>query len=169
MDGLQNLNALPEPSAREVLLRCCGSSRWVSEMVRKRPFRDEAELFEVSRKIWNGLEREDWLEAFRHHPRIGDKNSLLKFATTRLWASSEQSGVSSAREETLEALAEGNRLYEEKFGHIFIVCATGKGAEEILELLRTRLSNAPAQELTIAAEEQDKITRLRLEKLLKGR
>jgi 2-oxo-4-hydroxy-4-carboxy-5-ureidoimidazoline decarboxylase len=109
----------------------------------------------------------DWREAFTHHPRIGDVSKLReKFASTATWSSQEQKGVSGASEETIQALAQGNRAYEEKFGFIFLVCATGKSAEEMLALLRERMPNDAAAELRIAAGEQAKITRIRLEKLL---
>ncbi|MNT52311.1 OHCU decarboxylase [compost metagenome] len=121
----------------------------------------------MAEHIWRGLGPEDWKEAFEHHPRIGDLDSLkAKYANTRDWAAGEQSGAASAPEEVLQALAEGNQTYEAKFGHLFIVCATGKTAKEMLDLLQARLPNAPQVELGIAADEQRKITRLRLEKLI---
>ena len=115
---------------------------------------------------WNSLDRGDWLEAFAAHPRIGDVESLRKkFTATADLCGAEQAGVKDAEKATIQALAEGNRQYEERFGHIFIVCATGKTAPEMLALLRSRLENDPDAELRIAAAEQAKITRLRLEKL----
>jgi len=153
MTPLDHLNAQPEPEARKALERCCGATRWIGPMVTRRPFLNEV--------------AEDILEAFRHHPRIGNLEGLRKkFTTTATWASGEQAGVRQAPEAVLERLAEGNRLYEEKFGHIFIVCATGRSADEMLAILEGRLPNDPEQELRIAAEEQAKITRIRLEKLL---
>ena len=108
----------------------------------------------------------DWREAFAHHPKIGDVESLRrKFASTSVWTAGEQSGVVGAEEAVLTALAEGNAAYEARFGYIFIVCATGKSAGEMLEILQTRLLSGPRTELRVAAEEQKKITRLRLEKL----
>jgi len=124
-------------------------------------------MFAVAGETWNKLTPGDWKEAFSHHPKIGDIKSLRqKFASTAQWAEGEQSGVAQTSERVLRELAEGNNLYEAKFGYIFIVCATGKGAEEMLEMLNRRLSNYPEEEIRIAAEEQRKITRLRLEKLL---
>lgn len=164
---LDAFNALPEPEAQEALTRCCGSSKWAAKMLEQRPFSSEDVLYTAARNTWIWLWEEDWREAFSHHPKIGDLDSLrTRFATTRTWATGEQAGTQAASEETLKALAEGNARYEEQFGYIFIVCATGKSAEEMLSLLQARLTNDAASELQIAAEEQWKITRLRLEKLL---
>jgi 2-oxo-4-hydroxy-4-carboxy-5-ureidoimidazoline decarboxylase len=167
MAGLDWLNRLPPAAARTELMRCCGSERWTDTLVRLRPFVSEAQLFEAAGREWDALSPREWLDAFSHHPRIGDKEALRsRFAATRLWAAGEQSGVEGAAEDVLDALSEGNRAYESRFGHIFIVCATGKAADEMLALLRARLGNAPEVELRIAAGEQAKITRLRLTKLL---
>ena len=131
------------------------------------PADDMIELMEDAEEQWWQCTEEDWKEAFSHHPKIGDVESLAKkFASAAQWASGEQSGVNAASKETIEALAESNRLYEEKFGYIFIVCATGKSAEEMLGLLQARLKNNPGAEIQIAADEQSKITKLRIEKLL---
>jgi 2-oxo-4-hydroxy-4-carboxy-5-ureidoimidazoline decarboxylase len=131
------------------------------------PADDLVELLEDAEEIWFDSSPEDWKEAFAQHPKIGDLDSLKKkFASTAGWASGEQSGVGAASEQTLKALADGNRLYEEKFGYIFIVCATGRSAEEMLGMLQSRLQNKPEEEIKIAADEQNKITKLRLEKLL---
>jgi 2-oxo-4-hydroxy-4-carboxy-5-ureidoimidazoline decarboxylase len=167
MDALHHLNHLPADEAREALRRCCGASRWVDAMAARRPFPSAEALFAAADEVWAGLGPDDWREAFAHHPRIGDKEALRKrFAATRQWAAAEQSGASAASEEVLDALARGNRDYEARFGHIFVVCATGKGAEEMLGLLRQRLSNEPEVEARIAAAEQARITRIRLERLL---
>jgi 2-oxo-4-hydroxy-4-carboxy-5-ureidoimidazoline decarboxylase len=131
------------------------------------PADDMVELLEDAEEQWWLCTETDWKEAFARHPKIGDKESLQKkFASTAAWASDEQSAVVDAPTETIEALAEANRLYEEKFGYIFIVCATGKSAEEMLTLLQTRMQNSPEVEIEVAADEQQKITRLRIEKLL---
>lgn len=136
-------------------------------MAQRFPFQNQEELFAAAEEIWFKLLPNDWLEAFAHHPKIGDLNSLrAKFASTRQWAEGEQARVSTASEEVLRALAEGNAQYENKFGYIFIVCATGKSAEEMLTILQSRLSNEHATELYLAAVEQSKITKIRLEKLL---
>ena len=167
MSGLDRLNAADADAAKAELMRCCGSTRWAEAMLRARPFRGPAELFAAAETAWAKTSEADWREAFTHHPRIGDVSKLReKFAATASWSSQEQKGVSGAGEETLQALAAGNREYEARFGFIFLVCATGKSAEEMLALLRARLPNPPAEELRIAAAEQAKITRIRLEKLI---
>jgi|SRR5947209_10810095 len=152
--------------ARAALLRCCGSRRWADAMTARRPFASADDMLRAADAIWAGVDRADWLEAFAAHPRIGDLESLRKkFAATADWARGEQAGVGGADEEMIRALAEGNREYEAKFGQIFIVCATGKTAAEMLGILRGRLANDAETELRIAAAEQAKISRLRLEKL----
>lgn len=131
------------------------------------PADDLVELLEDAEEVWYECSEDDWKEAFSHHPRIGDTESLeKKFASTAAWAAGEQSAVKTASSETIKVLAEANRLYEEKFGYTFIVCATGKSAEEMLGLLHSRLQNNPQAEIKIAAEEQNKITQLRIQKLL---
>lgn len=169
---LEELNTLTQPELKEELLKCCGSSSWVKMMMAYFPADNMESMLEEAEEIWYECSEDDWKEAFAHHPKIGDVESLTKkFASTAHpigigWASGEQSGVDAASKETIEALAEGNRLYEEKFAYIFIVCATGKSAAEMLELLQVRLQNKPEAEIKIAAAEQNKITKLRLEKLL---
>lgn len=153
-------------AARQMLRTCCGSARWVERMLARRPFGTEDALLAAARDVWFSLEEADWREAFADHPRIGDRESLKeKFAETRHLAAGEQSGVDGAREDVLEALAEGNAAYERTFGYIFIVCATGLSASEMLARLEARLHNDPADEIRIAAEEQARITELRLLKL----
>ncbi|MBU8899456.1 2-oxo-4-hydroxy-4-carboxy-5-ureidoimidazoline decarboxylase [Corallococcus sp. H22C18031201] len=167
MSPLHRLNTLPVAEARAEMLRCCGSSRWADAMVRARPFRDASHLYGEAQWLWEQTGPDDWHEAFQHHPRIGDGAALRqRFASTATWTSREQAGVGGASEVVLAGLAEGNREYERRFGFIFLVCASGKGAEEMLATLRERLDHAPDDELRIAAAEQAKITRLRLEKLL---
>jgi len=164
---LHEFNILPKQQLIEELTKCCGSSAWVKRMLPFIPADDMIELLEDAEEEWNKCSEEDWKEAFSHHPKIGDVESVAKkFTSTAQWATGEQSAVNLASKETIEALAEGNRLYEEKFGYIFIVCATGKSAEEMLMLLRSRLKNSPEEEILVAADEQNKITRLRIEKLL---
>jgi 2-oxo-4-hydroxy-4-carboxy-5-ureidoimidazoline decarboxylase len=169
---LHEFNILPKQQLKEELMKCCGSSAWVNKMLPFIPADDMIELLEDAEEQWWRCTEEDWKEAFSHHPKIGDLESLTKKFTSTAspiaigWASGEQSGVNNASKETIEALAEGNRLYEEKFGYIFIVCATGKTAEEMFALLQTRLENNPEEEIKIAADEQNKITKLRIEKLL---
>lgn len=164
---LHEFNILPKDQLIEELSKCCGSEAWVRKMLPFVPAEDLVELLEDAEESWWKCNEQDWKEAFAHHPKIGDTASLKKkFASTATWASGEQSGVNEASEEIIKALAEANRLYEEKFGYIFIVCATGKSAEEVLGLLHTRLLHDPETEIEIAADEQNKITKLRLEKLL---
>jgi len=166
-EGLARLNALDAAEAERELLKCCGSTAWARRMETQRPFGDAEELLTAADEIWRSLKESDWLEAFAAHPKIGgQKAAREQDAQARNWSEQEQSGASLAAQETLDALAEANRAYEEKFGHIFIVCATGKSAVEMLDILRARLSNDARTELRNAAEEQRKITRLRLEKLL---
>ncbi len=164
---LEQLNRLDRKAARAAFERCCGARRWVKRMCEARPFRDRQALLAAADRAFDGLEREDWLEAFAHHPRIGDLASLReKYASTAAWAEQEQRGATATSEGVLAALAEGNRAYEGRFGYIFIVCAFGKSADEMLALLCERMPNSPEREFFIAAEEQMKITWLRLEKLL---
>lgn len=166
---LDELNALPEPQARLELERCCGAAAWVRRMCAARPFHGRDELHARSEQAASLLAPDDWREAFAHHPRIGDVDALrARFPSTAGWAASEQGGTAGAPDDVLEALAADNRAYEERFGYIFIVCATGRSAGEMLALLRERLVNPPAVEFGNAVREQMKITRLRLEKLLDG-
>lgn len=145
------------------LQRACGSTRWVARMLDRRPFVSQADLLQAARDEWFALGEADWLEAFSHHPRIGDRASLAaRFPATHDLSTKEQSAVASAHADVIDALAAGNDAYFERFGFIFIVCATGKSAEEMLQLLRERLPNDRATEIRIAAEEQAKITEIRL-------
>lgn len=163
---LAQFNALSTDEAVKDLLRCCGARRWAVQMAARRPYQTLESVMHTADAIWSKMERADFIEAFGHHPKIGDVASLrTRFATTSQWASGEQSGVQAAADDILHRLAEGNARYEEKFGYIFIVCATGKSAAEMLEILDARLPNRPAAELAIAAGEQAKITRIRLGKL----
>ena len=164
---LEKINTLSLRDAQTLFQRCCGSPRWVRTMTQRRPFATTDELFSVAETVWNNLSEDDWKEAFAQHPRIGDIKELRrKFTSTADWAEGEQAGVRQTSEKVLKALYEGNNLYEAKFGYIFIVCATGKSAGEMLTLLNERLDNFPKDEIRIAAGEQAKITRLRLEKVL---
>ncbi len=157
------------PAAAEAELRaCCGSRRWAEEMARRRPFRTEEALLAAAEEVFSALGRQDWLEAFRAHPRIGSARDVAaQSARTRAWSEAEQAGARAAAADTLAALAEANRAYEERFGHIFIVCATGKTADEMLAACRARLAHDAETELRAAAEEQRKITRIRLQKMLR--
>jgi 2-oxo-4-hydroxy-4-carboxy-5-ureidoimidazoline decarboxylase len=157
------LDAAADADARAILTRACGSARWVDRMMARRPFGGDARLLRAARIEWFGLTEADWLEAFSHHPQIGDRASLAaRFPETHDLSAKEQAGVGQGHADVLSALAEANATYLDRFGFIFIVCATGKTAEEVLALLRARLPNNRATELRNAAEEQAKITALRL-------
>lgn len=164
---IQELNGLPLDEAAHLFMQCCTSEKWVERMVASRPFIDAQSLGETADYIWSQLTEEDYLQAFDGHPKIGDVSSLkAKYSNTKELASGEQSGANQATDELIAELADGNRAYEEKFGFIFIVCATGKSAQEMLDLLSDRQNNARHRELEIAGEEQRKIFHLRIEKLL---
>lgn len=164
---LQALNTLPKGAIENALFQCCGSKRWVAAMLGHFPFQTEHHLFEAASKEWRKLEEKDVLEAFSHHPKIGDLDSLKKkFASTANLALSEQGQVSSASTDVLQRLAILNERYWQKFSFIFIICATGKTAEQMLNAIEKRVSNSRSEEISIAATEQEKITKLRLEKLL---
>ena len=166
---LNALNNLAPTTLQETLFKCCGSNNWAKELAACFPFDTVKGLIYCSDKIWSKCKEKDFLEAFTHHPKIGDIESLKKkFAATANWAAGEQSAAATASQQTLEALAKGNDDYEKKFGYIFIVCATGKSAEEMLEILLARLSNNKEEEINIAAAEQNKITHIRLNKLLEN-
>lgn len=164
---LQKFNSVPEKELTGPLSNCCGSSQWIQDMMACRPFKNKKQLLQAAREIWDRLPPSSWLEAFAHHPQIGDLDSLRKkFASTSHWAEQEQSGTGAADEQTLKALAAGNRQYLQKFGYIFIICATGKSATQMLDALNKRISNNLDDEIRIAAREQAEITHLRLNKLL---
>ena len=155
------LNSLPVAAARAALGRCCGARHWVEAMLAARPFASDAELLATAERVWWGLGRVHWLEAFAAHPRIGGR-----VGAGMDWARREQAGADGAVAATLAALEQGNVTYEQRFGHVFLISATGKTADAMLGALRGRLTNDPATELRVAAEEQAKITRLRLDKLV---
>lgn len=161
---LAEFNALPDAEVRQALLDCCGSARWAASVASRRPYATEEVLHKAADSIWWKLDRNDWLEAFSHHPQIGEKPATGS-ASARQWAEGEQACARGASEEVKTRLARANRAYVEKFGYIFIICATGKSLEGMLALLNQRLQNDPASELSIAAEQQRQITRIRLEKL----
>ncbi len=153
------INGLAADAAAAALARCCASKQWVKRMLAGRPFAGDQELFRASEREWWALDRGDWLEAFAAHPRIGER-------TTDAWSSGEQSGMARAGADLRLALREQNGTYERRFGHVYLVCATGRSAAELLVDLRERLTNEPDKELRVAAGEQAKIIRLRLEKLV---
>lgn len=164
LDELNNLNS---DEASEVFTNCCAARRWVGLMVASRPFADPDDLLQAAYRHWQTMAEPDFLQAFSAHPKIGDVASLrAKYANSKALAAQEQSGAQSASESVLSALASGNREYEEKFGFIFIIFATGKTAGQMLELLQQRLKNDRDLEIRNAADNQMQITGLRLKKLL---
>src|SRR5689334_15868653 len=161
------LNSLTDEDATKELLQCCGSKRWASTTATGRPYDTLEILLATSDDIWWSLDRNDWLEAFRSHPKIGEQKAAGKVSSqSQQWSGQEQSGVNEASHETASTLAALNEAYEQKFGYIFIICATGKTSDEILAALRQRLEHDAETELPIAATEQSQITELRLKKLL---
>lgn len=165
---LKTFNQYTPEEAQAAFYQCCGSTKWAKLMTAKVAFETEEELYESARQIWyEECQEADYLEAFEQHPQIGDLESLeKKFASTAKLAGGEQASVKEARQEILEQLAQANADYKEKFGFIFIVCATGKSAEEMLQLLQIRLQHNRTEELAIAHAEQFKITLIRLHKQL---
>jgi OHCU decarboxylase len=162
----EQLNQLDESAAMQALSKCCASPAWVVQMLARRPFVSDEAVAAAATEIWWSLARDQWLAAFAAHPKIGDPASLrAKYANTSHWANNEQAGMAAAAEQTLTELADYNQRYELRFGFIFIVCATGKTAAEMLSLLKERIDNDVPTELRIAAAEQLQITLLRLNKL----
>jgi OHCU decarboxylase len=155
---VRRISDLPDTEAAAELAVCCASARWVARMLSQRPFKDRDEVFASAERIWWDLTPEDWLEAFKAHPKIGGTASGA--------AAKEQASMQSASDEVRAALETANAEYEKKFGWIYIVCASGKSPEEMLALCRARMAHEAGAELKVAAEEQLKITRLRIEKLL---
>jgi allantoicase len=165
--GLERFHGLSQTQAHQALLDCCGSQKWAEQMLKHMPFPDLAYVLDTADKTWAALSPTDWVEAFHHHPPIGAKRAeKAQSAKAKKWSKGEQSVAQTAAPQTLAALAKVNQEYQKRFGHVFLICATGKASEEILASLQQRLANDSDVELRIAAEEQRKITRLRLEKLL---
>jgi len=164
---LASLNSLSPSQAEAEFLKCCGSKNWARQLTAARPFASFDELIAKADRIWWSLDSQDWLEAFHSHPKIGEKKAAAPTAVeSQRWSEDEQAAIRDSAEQTLDALAKLNQTYEENFGYIFIVCASGKSSEEMLAILRARLDNTPDAELRVAAAEQAKITQLRLGKLL---
>jgi OHCU decarboxylase len=161
------LNGLGPSEATGEFVKCCGSLEWARRMTGSRPFKSLEQLQTRASEIWWRLDRDDWLEAFRSHPKIGGSKAEEKVSDqSRAWSGEEQSGVKSGSEQVLSELARLNRQYDDKFGFIFIVCATGKSSDEMLAILKSRLANDAETELRKAASEQEKITEIRLRKLI---
>ena len=163
---VDEFNELSAAQAVQALTACCGSRRWVSAMIERRPFASIDAVIESANAAWRETNEADWREAFDHHPRIGETRSAARQgARAEGWSSGEQSLASTADAAVKRQLADANAEYEARFGHIYIVCAAGRSAEELLAIARSRLRNDPAVELRVAADEQRKITELRLRKL----
>src|ERR1700737_1825984 len=155
--SIERLNDLRAAEATAEFLKCCGSTRWARAMADARPFASEEELIAKADDISSSLKDEDWLEAFRAHPKIGGKKAAApQSPQAQNWSAQEQSGVGAASADTIFQLAERNREYEDRFGFIFIVCASGKSSDEMLASLISRIDNDPRTELRIASEEQRK-------------
>lgn len=163
---LEQLNVLPPREAARALYSCCGSKAWAREMTLHRPYYDFTELVNQADRVWRKLTPDDWREAFARHPRIGERAAATATSGEHRFSESEQSRARSGNPDTLAELAAANAAYEQRFGHVFLICATGKTADEILASARERLGNDAAAELLIAAEQQRLITHLRLRKLL---
>ena len=163
---LNRWNSLDDEAAAREVLPCCGSRAWAAGLAAGRPFADAQRLAEASDRVWAALPESDWREAFDSHPRIGQQHARAATAESLAWSSDEQRAAMSVEDATKLALAEGNRQYEERFGRIFIVCAAGKSAAEILGILNARMKNTAAAELLEAAEQQRQITQLRLRRWL---
>jgi 2-oxo-4-hydroxy-4-carboxy-5-ureidoimidazoline decarboxylase len=164
---LARWNALSSQEAAREILACCGSEAWAARLASRRPFADEASLRAAGDEIWRRLEEADWLEAFRNHPRIGESRAEKSGAAqSAAWSAQEQEKAAEGGDAVKSGLQAGNREYERKFGRLFIVCAAGKSASEILEILRRRLDNDEAAEIRQAAEEQRQIMHIRLAKWL---
>lgn len=153
-------------SATEAMLACCGSHRWASEMVSLRPIVNIAALSESADRVWAAMGEVDWLEAFAAHPRIGERKAVDASERSSAWSQQEQAGIGNAPRDVARELVEGNSAYEQRFGFTYIVCATGKSAEEMLTILRRRLNNDRMAELREAAEHQRQILQIRLGKWL---
>jgi OHCU decarboxylase len=163
---LAEWNVAVADEALQAMIACCGAKRWASAMVDQRPFAGIVELSEAADRAWSEMQKADWLEAFGCHPRIGERKAVHATAQSAAWSRQEQSSAASASEKLLSELAEGNALYEERFGFNYIVCATGKSAEEMLAILRRRLASERDAELREAAEQQRQILQIRLGKWL---
>jgi 2-oxo-4-hydroxy-4-carboxy-5-ureidoimidazoline decarboxylase len=163
---LADWNAADESAALDAMMACCGARRWATAMVALRPIGSVKQLSEAADRVWSTMHEADWLEAFACHPRIGERKAAHASMKSVAWSGQEQSAASSAAERVLAELAAGNAEYEQRFGFTYIVCATGKSAEEMLAILNRRLVNDRAAELREAAEQQRQITQIRLGKWL---
>jgi len=163
---LEEWNKVDENSATDAMLACCGARRWAAGMVALRPIANVAALSEAADSVWASMGELDWLEAFACHPRIGERKGAPATLQSTAWSEQEQSGTGGASSSVLRELAEGNALYEQRFGFTYIVCATGKSADEMLAILKRRLARDRMAELKEAAEQQRQIMQIRLGKWL---
>lgn len=163
---LTRWNSLDAETAAREILPCCGSRAWADGLTARRPFADAQQLSAASGEVWSALPESAWREAFASHPRIGQQHASAATAQSLAWSAEEQRAAISPDEAARLALAEGNRQYEERFGRIFIVCAAGRSAAEILAILERRMQNTAAAEMLEAAEQQRQITQLRLRRWL---
>lgn len=159
-------NAADRDAATAALLSCCAAERWATALASQRPFTSEVTLFATADEVWSTMQEDDWMQAFRAHPRIGERKVEHATAQSKQWSGQEQSAVDQAQAGLLAELAAGNRQYEDRFGFTYIVCATGKSAEEMLQILQRRLGSDRDIELREAAEQQRQITQIRLRKWL---
>jgi 2-oxo-4-hydroxy-4-carboxy-5-ureidoimidazoline decarboxylase len=158
-----DFNRLSATEAGAMLVSCCGASRWVDAMLAGRPYAGTAELLARSERAWRDCGPADWEEAFSHHPRIGETNAAAPVTdAARRWSAAEQGAVTAGDAEARRVLADANREYEQRFGRIYIVCASGRGPDDLLRDLRERLANSSERELAVSAAEQGNITRQRL-------
>jgi OHCU decarboxylase len=165
---LAHWNQASTNEAKTALLSCCASERWAEGVTALRPIASEEDLFTAADEVWSTMQEPDWMQAFRAHPRIGDRKPVHASAQSKAWSQQEQSSTSAAQAQILAELAEGNQRYEDLFGFIYIICATGKSAEEMLAILKRRLSSDRQTELREAAEQQRQITQIRLRKWLQS-
>jgi len=166
---LAQWNSLDSAAAAREALPCCGSHAWAAALASRRPIADEGSLVKISSDVWLTLPHEDWQEAFDSHPRIGQRHAQAHATDESLrWSAQEQSAALSEDDAAKLALAEANHRYEQKFGRIFIVCATGKTSTEMLAILESRMKNDAATELLESAEQQRQITELRLRRWLES-
>jgi OHCU decarboxylase len=163
---LDEWNKADEAAATGAMLACCGARRWATAMVESRPIANVAALSETADRLWATMAEPDWLAAFAIHPRIGERNAASRSEKSAVWSQQEQAGTDAASNDVLLELAEGNALYEQRFGFSYVVCATGKTADEMLAILKSRLKNDRMAELREAAEQQRQIMQIRLGKWL---
>jgi 2-oxo-4-hydroxy-4-carboxy-5-ureidoimidazoline decarboxylase len=163
---LEAWNAAHEATAFDAMIACCGSKRWAHAMVALRPIDSVEKLSQEADRAWSTMEEPDWMEAFACHPRIGERKAAHAVAKAAAWSAQEQSSTTQAAERVMAELAAGNALYEERYGFTYIVCATGRSAEEMLAILNKRLASSRDAELREASEQQRQITQIRLGKWL---